>query len=64
MVARLVYVERDGAVLRGPSRPWPEEVWSPARRGWIPYQGPVPKAVDWGDVISEEEAQRLTGGAV
>lgn len=58
-----VYIENEGALFRGTSRGWPEEVWSERQKKWIPYTGDVPKGVEWGEVISPEEAAKWEGAA-
>ena len=56
----LLYIENEGALFRGPARGVPLEVWSSQERKFTPYKlAGLPKAIDWGTVISEEEAQRL-----
>ena len=55
----MVYIENDGALFRGVSRAWPAEVWNGSE--FVPYDGSVPKPVDWGDVISDAEAKALMG---
>lgn len=52
-----VLIENDAALFRGPGRGNPMEVWNPGS-GWKPYAG-GPKPVEWGYVITPEEAQRL-----
>lgn len=59
-MTKLIYTENEGAIFRGPSRAWPSEVWSDKERAFVPYSGDVPKDVAWGDIITEEEAKRLT----
>lgn len=56
----MVYIENEGALFRGPSRSWPKEVWN--GKEFAPYQGSVPKPIEWGDVISENEAKSMMGG--
>ncbi len=52
----LLYIENDGALFRGPARGVPLEVWNGSE--FVPYKpAGQPKLVDWGTVISEEEAQ-------
>ena len=33
----------------------PKEVWNGER--WLPYKGEVPKRIEWGSEVSEEEAK-------
>ncbi len=53
----MLYIENEGALFRGPARAWPKDVWN--GREFVPYRGETPKSIDWGHVISEEEARRL-----
>lgn len=53
------YIENEGALFRGPSRAWPKEVYSFAKKKWLPYQGAVPKPLTWGAIITAEEAQAM-----
>ena len=57
----MIFIENEGAIFRGPARAWPKEVWDGQR--FVPYEGAVPKGVEWGDVVDEAEAQRMMGGA-
>lgn len=57
----MIYIENEGALFRGPARAWPKEVWNGSE--FVPYQGAVPKDIEWGDEIDEAAAQRLMGGA-
>lgn len=58
--AKMVYIENEGALFRGPARGVPLEVWSAAERKFVPYaQAGQPKPIDWGDVVTEEEAFRM-----
>lgn len=55
----VVYIEADGALLRGPSLKWPSEVYSFRQGKWLPYAGKVPKPVDYaGEVITQEAAEK------
>ncbi len=56
---QMKYIENEGALLRGLARGWPEEVWSARERKFLPYKGTVPKGVEWGEFISDEEAQAI-----
>lgn len=60
LTRRVRYYENEGAIFRGFARAWPQEVWSDRQREWLPYEGRVPKPVDWGSEISEEEALSWT----
>lgn len=56
----LLYIENEGALFRGPARGVPLEVWSSQEGKFIPYKlAGQPKSVDWGTIVSEEEAQRF-----
>ena len=50
-------IENDGAIFRGPARAWPKEVWDPKEKRFVPYEGNVPKDIDWGNEIDEESAK-------
>ena len=57
---KLVFIENEGALFRGVGRAWPEEVWNARVGKFKPYPiGEEPKPVNWGDVISEEDAHRM-----
>lgn len=56
----MVLIENDGALFRGPSRGNPQEVW--ANGQWKPYaDAGKPRDVDWGNVVTEDEAKALMG---
>jgi len=58
----MVYIENEGALFRGPARGVPQEVWSDKDGKFVPYKlAGQPKAIDWGNVIDESEAQRMMG---
>ncbi|ATI15651.1 hypothetical protein [Bordetella phage vB_BbrM_PHB04] len=57
----MVYIENEGALFRGPARGVPQEVWSEGQGKFVPYKGSKDKPIDWGSVISEEEARALMG---
>lgn len=52
-------IENEGSLYRGFARGFPTEVWSPRRAAFVPYKGRVPKPINWGDLISEEDACQL-----
>jgi hypothetical protein len=56
----MVYIENDGALFRGKARGLPTEVWNSAARAWKPYET-QPKPIEWGTVISEDEANQIMG---
>lgn len=56
----MIYIENEGALFRGPARAWPKEVWDGSK--FVPYQGAVPKDIEWGDEIDEAAAQKIMGG--
>jgi hypothetical protein len=51
------YIENEGALFKGYARGMPEQVYSFRQRKWLPYEGSVPRPVDWGEFITEEEAE-------
>lgn len=54
-----VLIEQENALYRGPSPGWPMEVWSPSQ-GWQPCgRAGELRPVEWGNVISEDDAYRL-----
>lgn len=55
----MLYVENEGALFRGPARGVPLEVWSARENKFVPYQGNRDKPVEWGTVISEQEALEM-----
>ena len=57
------YVENEGALFRiaGPTNAFPDEVWDAKGGKFIPYKGDVPKEPDWGQEITESEAQAYMG---
>lgn len=57
----MIYIENEGALFRGPARAWPQEVWNGSK--FVPYQGAVPKDIEWGDEIDEAAAQKIMGAA-
>lgn len=50
-------IENEGALFRGPARAWPKEVWDGEK--FVPYTGNVPKDVEWGNVVSDVEAEEI-----
>jgi hypothetical protein len=57
------FLEHEGALYRGISRSHPKEVWHPDERRFVPYQGTVPKAIEWGYEISTTEAMNIMMGS-
>ena len=60
----MIYIENEGALFQGVSRGWPEKIWSERQKKWLPYNGNVPKPVDWGEKISAKEASESYPGSV
>ncbi len=58
----MVYIENEGALFRGPAQGLPQEVWSEKQGKFVSYAdaGKI-KPIEWGYVISEEEAQAMMG---
>jgi hypothetical protein len=52
----MIYIENEGALFRGFSRSWPQEVWHSDERRFVPYEGEMPKGIEWGTEISGLEA--------
>ncbi len=58
----MIYIENEGALFRGPARGVPLEVWSGREGKFVPYKlAGQPKPIEWGNVISEAEAQAMMG---
>lgn len=57
MPKQLRYIENEGALFRGYTRAFPEEVYDTRTKSWHVYEGTNPKPVDWGDYVTEEEAR-------
>jgi hypothetical protein len=64
MPDRRIFIENEGALFRGYQRGWPDEVWSPRDRAFVPYEGECPKGIAWGEEINEAEAFRMMASAV
>lgn len=58
------YVENEGALfkIQGPTNAFPDEVWNAQAGKFVPYKGETPKGPDWGQDITEQEAQEMMGG--
>ena len=52
-------IEAGGAIFKGDSVYWPEQIWSLKDQRWKAYKGDVPKEIGWGDVISPEDAKEF-----
>lgn len=48
--------EQEGAIFRGYHRHTPLELWNEREQHWERYRGTVPKPIEWGTPISEEDA--------
>lgn len=55
----MVYIENEGALFRGVSRSLPAEVYSFRTKEWSAYTGRMPKPIEWGNEISDEEAEAM-----
>lgn len=55
------YIENEGALFRGFSVSFPQEVFNKKTKKFEKYEGKVPKPIEWGDVITEEEAKKMMG---
>ena len=53
----MLFIENEGALFRGFARAWPQEIWDPRAKRFVPYKGDVPKDVTWGQEISNGEAE-------
>ncbi len=53
------YIENEGALFRGATLAFPEEVYSFKDKAWFPYKGAVPKPQGWGEYITEAEFDAL-----
>ena len=53
------YIENEGALFRGPSRSFPNDVWNPDNREFAPYAGVIPKPMELGSVISAAAAEKV-----
>lgn len=52
-----LFIENEGALFAGFSRGWPTHVWNGDM--FAPYTGTVPKPIEWGTIITANEAQVL-----
>jgi hypothetical protein len=55
----MIYIENEGALFRGGSRANPAEVYDFKAKEWSAYTGKVPKPIEWGDIISADEAEQM-----
>lgn len=53
----MVYIENEGALFRGFSVSFPQEVWRRQTQTWEPYPLEGYKSIEWGNVIDEREAR-------
>jgi hypothetical protein len=57
---KLILIENEGAIFRGPNVANPTEVWRGGPGGhWAPYTGKVPKPQEWGSRVTQAEADRF-----
>lgn len=60
IVPKMLFIENEGALFRGPARGVPLEVWSRLENKFIPYRfAGQPKPIDWGHLIDEAQAIQL-----
>ena len=59
MSKKLVLIESEGLLYRGPTANHPTEVWVYPRGGWAPYGYAGQKEKDWGKQITARRAARL-----
>lgn len=52
----MMYIENEGAIFKGTSRSFPTHVRDHGIKDWIAYEGSVPKRIEWGYEITEDEA--------
>jgi hypothetical protein len=57
-------IENEGAIFRGPTRNWPEEIWNFKERRWEAYRGSKEKPYEWGTKIDETQFSLLTAEPV
>jgi hypothetical protein len=43
----VIFIENEGALLRGPWRSFPHGVWNPDSRDFAPYAGVIAKPMEW-----------------
>jgi hypothetical protein len=56
---KLVLIESEGVLYRGPTATHPTEVWVYPRGGWVPYGYAGQKEKGWGKRITARHAARL-----
>ena len=56
-MATLLLIENEGALFRGYDRGFPLDIWNPDIQKWEAYKGDVPKPMEWGHVVGQQEAQ-------
>lgn len=56
-MAKMLLIENDQALYRGPFHNFVTEIWSVKQQKWVEYQGERLKPSNWGDVITEAEAE-------
>ncbi len=53
------YIENDGALFRGFTKAYPEEVYDFKAKAWNAYTGSTPKPIDWGEYITADQAEAM-----
>ena len=57
IASQQVIIENDDAIFRGSAVSFPTEVWDVDGQKWMAYTGSTPKPVEWGNVISMDQAK-------
>lgn len=56
---KLLLIEQDDALYRGPYHNFPTDIWDENKQKWVKYEGDVPKPGFWGNVITPEQAENF-----
>lgn len=59
MARELIYIANDGALFTGVTRGYPEKVYDAKSKSFVPYEGEVPKPIDWGEIVDDETAKAM-----
>jgi len=61
---RLLFIEADGSLFRGFGRNHPCILWDVASRSWVSFETDWPKPWEWGQMLTDREAERCYPGCV